>query len=579
MGRRLFVLGLLLLAFPAGASARGADAIVGGQLATRDYPWQAYLEVTFQGAGTYICGGSLIAARYVLTAGHCVTGPKGGGPSEVNVALGVAHVDGLRYLTDPDNVVPADHRYLHIDGSAVTRNPSYTEFGTHLTPDNDAAVIRLPRPAPEEQLRLARSADSALWAPGLDSLATGWGVTESGFTSDDLMEVSLPVASDATCDDLFETDYRPATMLCAGDTSGRDTCQGDSGGPLMTSDHDRYVLIGLTSFGNACGESAAVYTRVGNPAINSWIRSIVPQVELTQDVAAPTIGQEVTFTATPTHPAGAYDRVEWDTDGDGEFDDAGNVLSVKKVINGPTTVSVRAIRAASQDAEVRSLGNIPTAPPSPVSFAGGDVTVTEGQAIQLTVAKGGSGTGTVVVTPHTGTATADGGDVPSAPQTLTFAAGQTSQGVTIATVDDASVESPETFRVDLGGHTGDLRPATPGSVTVTIVDNDAPPPPATAKLLGAATAKVTKRAFRVRLRTSAGGFVRATAKDRAGHVLAQALTRKVGPRAAAIKLKLTPRGRHALKRHRRLKVTLVVIYQPPGPAPRIVLKRTITLKR
>jgi secreted trypsin-like serine protease len=579
VGRRLFVLGLLLLAFPAGASARAGKDIVGGDQATRDYPWQAYLEVTFPGSGTYTCGGSLIAARYVVTAGHCVTGPKGNGPSEVNLALGVSRVDGFGYLTDPNNVVPADHRYLHISGSDIMRNPSYTEIAPLQTPDYDAAVIRLPRPAPEEQLRLARATDTALWAPGRDALATGWGVTETGFPSDDLMEVSLPIAPDTTCDSIFERDYRPATMLCAGDTSGRDTCQGDSGGPLMTSDHDRFVLVGLTSFGNACGESAAVYTRVGNPDINGWIRSIVPQVELTQDVAAPEPGQEVTFTATPTHPAGAYDHIAWDTDGDGEFDDAADVLSVKTVVGGPVTVSVRATRAATEDAEVRSLSVVPAVPPSPVSFAGGDVTVTEGQAVQLTVAKAGSGTGTVLVTPRSGTATVDGSDVPAAPQTLTFAAGQSAQNVTIATVDDASVESPETFRVDLGGHTGDLEPATPGSVIVTIVDNDVPPPPATARLLGAATAKVAKRAFRVRLSTSAGGFVRATAKDRAGHVLAQALTRKLRRGTASIRLKLTPRGRQALKRHPRLKVTLSVVYQPPGIAPRIVLKRTITLKR
>jgi hypothetical protein len=258
------------------------------------------------------------------------------------------------------------------------------------------------------------------------------------------------------------------------------------------------------------------------------------------------------------------------------------VLAVAVTMSGNDTVSVRATRDAADpdlsDAEVRTLFN-DVSSPSPVSFGGADITVTEGQTAVLTVTKTGSGAGTVVVTPHTGTAVVDGSDAPGAAQTLTFAADQTSQTVGIATVDDAVVESPETFRVDLGGHTGELTPASPGAVTVTIVDNDVRPPPATAMLLGGTGAKISKRAFSVRLTTSAGGTVRATASDRAGHVLARARSRHVVAGQAIVKLKLTSRGRRALKRHRRVKVTLTVTYQPPGIDPRIVLKRKLTLKR
>ena len=47
-------------------------------------------------------------------------------------------------------------------------------------------------------------------------------------------------------------------------------------------------------------------------------------------------------------------------------------------------------------------------------------------------------------------------------------------------------------------------------------------------------------------------------------MIAQLLSRKVAAGEAAVKLKLTPRGRAALKRHRRLKVTLTLTYQAPG---------------
>ena len=40
-----------------------------------------------------------------------------------------------------------------------------------------------------------------------------------------------------------------------GSTNGKDTCQGDSGGGLYSFDSNinRYVLVGLTSYGGSCG--------------------------------------------------------------------------------------------------------------------------------------------------------------------------------------------------------------------------------------------------------------------------------------------------------------------------------------
>lgn len=48
--------------------------IIGGQEATpHSIPWQAFLEV-YSSSGGWYCGGSLISANYVVTAGHCGDG-------------------------------------------------------------------------------------------------------------------------------------------------------------------------------------------------------------------------------------------------------------------------------------------------------------------------------------------------------------------------------------------------------------------------------------------------------------------------------------------------------------------------
>ena len=65
-------------------------------------------------------------------------------------------------------------------------------------------------------------------------------------------------------------------MLCAGsDSGGIDTCQGDGGGPLVCEiSNKRYVLSGVSSWGNGCGLPGryGVYTDVRKYL--DWISSI-----------------------------------------------------------------------------------------------------------------------------------------------------------------------------------------------------------------------------------------------------------------------------------------------------------------
>ena len=282
-----------VLASAAGSAALAASPrIVGGTPAPAGrYPFMAALHID-----QFLCGGSLVAARYVVTAGHCVDGTG----DRADLAIGVTTID------DDFATVPAANRF----GGTIIRNPAYGISGPAGAPVNDVAVVRLDRPAPFAQLRLPRPQDAALWQPGTPATAIGYGLTTpTGQPSPQLLEVALPIVDDASCVAVFNhvsNDYQPATDVCAGG-NGHDTCGGDSGGPLLVGDSaGGFVLAGVTSFGDEqCGRTVGAYAEDGEAGLNAFLRSAVPQAELTPSAASAMTGQLVSFTADLRDPDGS----------------------------------------------------------------------------------------------------------------------------------------------------------------------------------------------------------------------------------------------------------------------------------
>ena len=135
---------------------------------------------------------------------------------------------------------------------------------------------------------------------GDNGWATGWGNTVQTHPDDDyayedypaiLREVNVPLKTSEKCGEDFaktlppglssleilRAKYRIKTLqLCAESTYNsngpRDTCQGDSGGPLAVQRPDgRFVLAGITSWGEGCGYLGGYYTKVSG--VVDWIES------------------------------------------------------------------------------------------------------------------------------------------------------------------------------------------------------------------------------------------------------------------------------------------------------------------
>ena len=98
-------------------------------------------------------------------------------------------------------------------------------------------------------------------------LISGFGRTQFGSTNF-LQFTTVPILTHRECKssrDPIGRMYSPQVNICAG-SKGRDTCKGDSGGPLVVNVNDRFVLLGVTSWGIKCGVEGnpGLYVKVSN---------------------------------------------------------------------------------------------------------------------------------------------------------------------------------------------------------------------------------------------------------------------------------------------------------------------------
>jgi len=245
-----------------GISARNGTgiAIVNGEEAS-ECEWKWQVGFNKKKGGTPYCGGTLIDAEWVFTAGHC--GSKAG----FNVDAG-----------NHDTRNPSGQLQSR-EAIKVIVHPKYNPSTTNY----DFALVKVDRP-----FDMTSCVGTACLPSGSDDdvkggstcWITGWGTLRSGgYQPNILQEGEVTTLTNRQCKKTsYEKSDITKMMLCAqGKSNGKivDACQGDSGGPLVCQSGDSWTLYGATSWGMGCAgkKYPGIWSRVAK--VTDWVDDVM----------------------------------------------------------------------------------------------------------------------------------------------------------------------------------------------------------------------------------------------------------------------------------------------------------------
>ncbi|CAG9565298.1 unnamed protein product [Danaus chrysippus] len=260
------------------------NRIIGGRVAKiYEFPWMALISYNTREGLQFLCGGSIINSRYILTAGHCVAG------SHKIAGVRIGEFDIL-YKIDCQGEEPNFVCESHLQDIRVENIILHESYTGLPSPSNDIALLRLSKPINfnfKNALPICLPVTEDLQKfelGGRVGTVAGWGLTETEKYSSVLLKVNVSIRTGEECSQYYNRSPgtnegdRTLNYICAGEHL-KDSCNGDSGGPLMLEGEykgiNRNIQYGIVSHGpKKCGsDSPGLYT-----AVTKYIKWILDNI-------------------------------------------------------------------------------------------------------------------------------------------------------------------------------------------------------------------------------------------------------------------------------------------------------------
>ncbi|KAI5651410.1 trypsin domain-containing protein [Phthorimaea operculella] len=233
----------------------------------------------------FMCGSTLISAKFALTAAHCSSADS----RDTTISDIVPKI--VRFgVEDIVNLIEGDHSAVDRNILKIHVHPQYKSPIKYY----DMALFELDKPITFNKF----IQPACLWTEDTtrvkNGTVTGWGVTNPDAHEGHpyLQAADLDVIDDKTCEEYLWSYHNrrwrglEEHQFCAGQMAGGvDSCQGDSGGPFQTKiplppqvawrEGNMHHIVGVTSFGISCGkkELPGIYSKVSK--FLDWIEPIV----------------------------------------------------------------------------------------------------------------------------------------------------------------------------------------------------------------------------------------------------------------------------------------------------------------